>query len=136
MKVVSHAMTRSLATAKDNEVYVVLADLLTCAPHLDQILPAVKLALAKHHRVAFVCPSSTFVRPSNEIIVPESDSIDDMLRATEQTRTRDFAEQLGRSLGRLGVPVAFSGEKSAIQMIIDEIEVSRDGRRMPQGARA
>ena len=136
MKVISQAMTRSLATAKDNEVYVVLADLLTCAPHLDQILPAVKLALAKHHRVAFVCPSSTFVRPSNEIIVPESDSIDDMLRATEQTRTRDFAEQLGRSLGRLGVPVAFSGEKSAIQMIIDEIEVSRDGRRMPQGVRA
>ncbi|MCA9132411.1 MAG: DUF58 domain-containing protein, partial [Planctomycetales bacterium] len=54
------AIGRAMAHARDNEVLVILADLQSCAANLQQWVPVVKLALAKHHRVAFVCPTTTF----------------------------------------------------------------------------
>ena len=75
MHILSEAMAKAIAHARDNEVFVVLADLLSCAPNLNQLLRVVKLALAKHHRVAFVCPTTTFLRPEPEIVVPKSGSV-------------------------------------------------------------
>lgn len=135
MQYLGDAMGKAIAHARDNEVFVVLADLLSCAPNLSQLLRVVKLALAKHHRVAFVCPTTTFLRPGTEIIEPKSVSIHDLMLAAEQARVRDLALQMKRELVRLGVGVSFSGEQSAIQMIIAEMGLARDGRTLVQGGR-
>ncbi len=132
----SDAMARAIAHARDNEVFVVLADLMSCGPNLPQFLRVVKLALAKHHRVAFVCPTTTFLRPSAEIVEPKSTSMPDLLLAAERGRVRDIALQMKRDLMRLGVSVAFAGERSAIQMIIAEMDLARDGRTLKQGGRS
>ena len=55
--------------------------------------------------------------------------------AAEQARVRDLALQMKRDLVRLGVAVSFSGEQNAIQMIIAEMGLARDGRTLAQGAR-
>ena len=136
MQLLGDAMSKAIAHARDNEVFVVLADLLSCAPNLPQLLKVVKLALAKHHRVAFVCPTTTFLRPDASIVEPKSTSMPDLLLAAEQARVRDIALQMKRELRRLGVSVAFAGEPTAIQMIIAEMDLARDGRTLLQGARS
>ena len=136
MQILGEAMGKAIAHARDNEVFVVIADLLSCAPNLNQLLRVVKLALAKHHRVAFVCPTTTFLRPGSEIVEPKSGSIHDLMLAAEQARVRDLALQMKRDLVRSGVAVSFAGERNAIQMIIAEMGLARDGRTLVQGGRS
>ena len=122
--------------ARDNEVFVVMSDLLNCAGVLESLLPAVKLAIAKHHRVSFVCPTSTFRRPSR--IVPADFSghwsTDDLLLVAEQARLQIQAEQLQRELHRCGASLSLSGEKNAIRLIMAELEAAKTGRSKFQGA--
>jgi uncharacterized protein (DUF58 family) len=136
MRLLSEAMSKAIAHAQDNEVFVVLADPLSCAPNFIHLQRVVKLALAKHHRVAFICPTSTFARPSVGVIRPESPNITDLLVAAERVRVRDVALHLKRELVRLGVAVTFSGEQSAIRLVLAEMELARDGRSQRRGVRA
>ncbi len=99
------------------------------------VAEVIKLALAKHHRVAFVCPTTTFARPDAAVVEPKSNDLNDLLLAAERARVRDIALLMKRELSRLGVQVAFAGEKSAIQMILAEMDLARDGRTQVQGAR-
>ena len=122
--------------ARDNEVFVVLSDLLNCVGILEFLLPAVKLAIAKHHRVSFVCPTTTFRRPSPTVAADFSGnwSTDDLLFVAEQARLQIQAEQLKRELHRCGASLSLSGEKNAIRLIMAELEAAKTGRSRFQGA--
>ncbi|MFO0923032.1 MAG: hypothetical protein U0905_11165 [Pirellulales bacterium] len=125
---IGDAIAKATYHAHDNEIFVVLADLIDTSTHIHHLLRYVKLALAKHHRVAFVCPTSIFARPKETQVIPRSTSLQDLLVASEQSRLRDLTKQLQRELTRLGVSVAFAGEESAIQMILSEMQLARSGR--------
>lgn len=125
---IGEAIAKATYHAHDNEIFVVLADLIDTSTHIHHLLRYVKLALAKHHRVAFVCPTSIFARPKETQVIPRSTSLQDLLVASEQSRLRDLTKQLQRELTRLGVSVAFAGEESAIQMILSEMQLARSGR--------
>ncbi len=127
MLLVSESLNRAIAHARDNEMFVILADVMNSAPHLSAAVRSIKLAIAKHHRVCFVCPSTTFERPSLDAIIPDSTRVSDLLLAAEQTRCREFAQQLNRDLTRIGATVSFSGEHDAIQTVMSEIEAIRHG---------
>ena len=122
--------------ARDNEVFVVMSDLLNCVGILEFLLPAVKLAIAKHHRVSFVCPTSTFRRPSRIVAADFAGnwSTDDLLFVAEQARLQIQAEQLQRELHRCGASLSLSGEKNAIRLIMSELEAAKTGRSKFQGA--
>lgn len=136
MELLSQALTTAVLQARDNEVFVVLADLIECAPSVSHLLPAVKMVLARHHRIAFVCPTPTFKRPTPASIEPPSSAAEDLLLAAEQTRTRDLSARLQRDLRRLGATVAFAGEANAIQLVLAEMQIARSGRAgMRGGAR-
>lgn len=135
MEVISQAMLKAIAHAHDNEVFVVLADLLSCAPNLAPLARAAKLAIAKHHRVAIICPTTTFLRPKPDIVLPRSESLDDLLLAAETTRVRDLAMDMKRELVRLGASVSFTGEEGAIRMVIAEMDRALDGRVSRSGVR-
>jgi hypothetical protein len=135
MELLSEALTKAVLHAKDNEVFVVLADLLECAPGISHLLPAVKMVLARHHRIAFVCPTPTFKRPTLNSTEISSTSADDLLFVAEQTRTRDLAVRLQRELRRVGAATAFAGEQNAIQLVLSEMEIARTGRMSPAGGR-
>ena len=136
MEAISRAMLRSIMHAHDNEVFVIMADLLSAAPNFESLARTVKLAIAKHHRVAFVCPTSTFLRPKLEPIVPHSHNVADLLLAAERTRVRDCSLHLKRELTQLGAPVSFSGEQNAVRMVLAEIDTARNGRRQQAGIRS
>ena len=127
MEMLSKALTTSVAMARDNEVYVILANLLECATSIDTLVPAVRMALARHHRVVVVCPSPTFRRPPKH--TPLSDvSVEGMLEQAEDIRTRELSQRLRRSLARIGATVSVSGEQQAIRMVLAETELARSGR--------
>lgn len=136
MEGISRAILRSIMHAHDNEVFVILADLLSAAPNLEALARTVKLAVAKHHRVAFVCPTTTFVRPKVEPVLPSSESISDLLQAAERTRVRDCSMYLKRELAQLGASVSFSGEQNAVRMVLAEVDTARSGRSRVQGLRS
>lgn len=135
MEGISRAMLRSIMHAHDNEVFVILADVLSAAPNFSALARTVKLAIAKHHRVAFVCPTTTFLRPKAEPILPASESVADLLQAAERTRVRDCSLELKRDLTKLGASVSFSGEQNAVRMVLAEVDTARSGRSRVQGIR-
>ncbi len=131
----AEALVKGVTHARDNEVFVILADLLDCAPGISGLLPAVKMALGRHHRVAFVCPSPTFRRPTITSTEPATDSVEDLVAAAEQIKMRELATGLQRELRRLGAAVTCSGEKEAIHMVLSEMEIARTGRMSSAGVR-
>lgn len=135
MEILSSALARAVSQARDNEVFVVFADLLECVPSLSHLMPAVRMALARHHRVAFVCPSPTFLRPTAESTAIRSLSAEDLLLAAEQTRTRELAARLQYELRRTGATVSISGESSAIHLVLSEMAIARTGRMAAGGVR-
>src|SRR5262249_28115802 len=56
VEVLTKAFLRAVARGRDNELFVILADLLELGDHLGKIMAAVKVALARHHQVMIVCP--------------------------------------------------------------------------------
>ena len=135
MEILSKALSQAVVRARDNEVFVILADLLECVPSLSHLMPAIKMALARHHRVAIVCPSPTFLRPTAESTEIRSLTAEDLLLAAEQTRTRDLAARLQYELRRTGAAVAISGEANAIQLVLSQMSIARTGRVAAGGMR-
>ena len=135
MDILSAALARAVSQARDNEVFVILADLLECVPSLSHLMPAVKMALARHHRVVFVCPSPTFLRPTAESTAIRSLSAEDLLLAAEQIRMRELAARLQFELRRIGAAVSISGESSAIHLVLSQMSLARTGRMAAGGVR-
>ncbi len=128
LQMLSDAIASSVSHARDNEVFVIMTDLADCVASISHFLPAVKMARARHHRVAVVCPSPTFRRPVPVSTEPQSDRAGDLLAAAEQIRVRDLLVRLKQELGRLGVSVVVSGEQNAIRQIMAQMDIARSGR--------
>ena len=135
MQQLSDAIVHAVGRAKDNEVFVIVADLIDCVPAISHLIPAVRMARARHHRVAVVCPSPTFLRPTSESAVPESDRVEDLLLAAEQIRIRNLSARLQRELGQLGATVAVSGQQNSVRLVLAQMELARTGRFSSGGAR-
>lgn len=130
MTQLSKCILTAVGHARDNEVFVVMSDLLNCVSILEFLLPAVKLAIAKHHRVSFICPTSTFERLSRSVSSDVSGnwSTRDLLFVAEQARQQIQMEQLQRELHRCGASLSLSGEKNAIRLIMAELDAAKSGR--------
>src|SRR5207244_483877 len=56
VEVLARALLRAVGRGRDNELFVLLADLLELTEQLGPLLRAVKVALARHHLVIVICP--------------------------------------------------------------------------------
>ncbi|MGL4460831.1 MAG: DUF58 domain-containing protein [Planctomycetia bacterium] len=56
LEVAGRALLRAVAHGKDNEMFVVVADLLELPDHWEPLLKAIKVALARRHKVVVVAP--------------------------------------------------------------------------------
>jgi len=54
--VLADALIRSVSTARDNELYVILADLVELSGHMEKFLAAVRAARARHHQILVLLP--------------------------------------------------------------------------------
>jgi hypothetical protein len=56
VEVLARGLLRAVSRGRDNELFVILADLLELSDELEPLLRAVKVALARHHQVMVICP--------------------------------------------------------------------------------
>ncbi len=56
VSVLADALLRAVGKGRDNELFVLLADLLELDDGLDPLLRAVRVALGRHHQVVLICP--------------------------------------------------------------------------------
>jgi uncharacterized protein (DUF58 family) len=130
----SKCIATAVSQAHDNEVFVICIELLHNACPIEDLLTAIKLARARHHRVAVICPSPTFRRPPKSLHAKEVQDAAGLRMAAEHLQLRERASHLKRMFARLKVPMTISGETSAIPLILSEIAVARTGRLATHGA--
>ncbi len=129
------AIQSAISRARDNEVFVVITELTGMQFHRSDFFEALKIAKAKHHRVAVVIPSPTFVRPKPFTLEGRILNASDLRQEAEHLRLHEWMAPLKRNLAKLGIPVAISGEAKTMRLVLSEIEIARDGRVGAAGAR-
>src|SRR5262249_32471934 len=56
VEVLARGLLRAVGRGRDNELFVILADLLELSDELEPLLQTIKVALARHHQVMVICP--------------------------------------------------------------------------------
>lgn len=135
VQMISEALHRLTARARDNEVFVILADLLEVSHGFSELLPAIRMARSRHHKVIAVCPTPRFQRPDEDSRIPRTTSAEDLLLAAEQIHLSEVQYDLHRELRSAGVITSLSGEPQAIRLIASEMELTRGGRTRAAGGR-
>lgn len=136
VNVLSTALLRAAGRGHDNELFVLLADLLELTEQLDPLLRAVKIALARHHRVMIVCPwppGLPLPRRSDRAaedgavtaVVVEANaktSLRDRLRQHTINRFHGSFHRLRCIFARVGVPVLCADAEDPAQLILDRLD--------------
>ncbi|HEX9326515.1 MAG TPA: DUF58 domain-containing protein, partial [Reyranella sp.] len=141
VEVLAGALLRAVGKGRDNELFVLLADLLELDEHLAPLLAAVKVAVARHHRVMVVCPwppgiplprsadrgSRIEDRGSKDasvrfsILDPRS-SMEEVVRRATVVRFHRAYYRVRRIFARLGVPVLCARAEDSVGLILDRLE--------------
>lgn len=127
------ALTASVARAKDNELYVLLADLLDIDADREPLLKAVRAARARHHEVQVVCPWPPGVplpderqSPLPPLLAP---NLQELLSRVWTSRPHHALSELRREFGRVGVPVIAAPNDRTIPQILERMQRLRPGAR-------
>lgn len=121
----ARAVLDGVTRGKDNELFVLLADLLDLGPDLAPLLRAVQVARARHHQLLVVCPwpfgvplpgSST---PTTQSGVP---GLQELLNRAWIERLYPAFFELRRAFGRLGVPVLAASDDDAVPQVLQRLE--------------
>jgi len=112
VEVLAGALRHAVGRGRDNELFVLLADLLEIPDRLDPLLAAVKMALARHHAVLVVCPWPPGVPPPSRS-AREADKTQRLCRAYDDVR---------HTFARLGVPVTCARHDESVPLILNRLE--------------
>jgi uncharacterized protein (DUF58 family) len=128
VEVLSAAMLRAVRRGRDNELFVLLADLFELTDGMEPLRRAVRVALGRHHRVVLVCPWSP------DIPLPDSEEVEAVFPLTDpMTRARRSLirryhrayQETRREFGKLAVPVVIARQREPVQLILDRMEQLR-----------
>lgn len=120
-------LRRSASKGRDNELFVILAELTDTEYDLTPLTEAIKFAKARHHRVAVLMawpPGMT--GPDSSV----ASSINrNLVRYLAERRHQQRAyKQLRLELGKLGVPMAAATQDAATVLVMNQLEIIRTGR--------
>jgi uncharacterized protein (DUF58 family) len=136
IQVLARMLTRAVGKGHDNELYVLLVDLLELSDSLGVLLRAVKVALARHHRVMVICPWPPGMAlpgkdgPAEDDIVVDvqKSAEEDLLSVLTQTTTRRYQQafqQLRWTFGRLKVPVICAQPTESPRLVLERLDLLR-----------
>jgi uncharacterized protein (DUF58 family) len=140
LDVLADALLAAVTRGKDNELFVLVADLLEAGPDLARLERAVCVARAKHHQVLVICPwprgvplpprdqraddqrADGATRPaSHRLPEPTWDREDIVLRASTLRLHQAYA-QLRRTFARLGIPVLCAADDDTVDVVLYRIQ--------------
>lgn len=128
VEVLSAALLRAVRRGRDNELFVLLADLFELTDRMEPLRRAVRVALGRHHRVVLVCPWSPDIPlPDAEEVEPATPMADVMMEARRSLirRYHRAFQETRREFGRLAVPVVIARQREPVQLILDRMEQLR-----------
>ena len=155
--VLARALVQAAAHGRDNELFVLLADLLELDGNLDPLLQAVRVALGRHHQVMVVCPWPQGVPLPEEGGNDETRSLTLPARQEERPRVRLLPlrrrayeekwrglitgltvkhlhaaySRIRRTFARLGVQMICAANEESVSLVLNRLERIRQmgGRR-------
>jgi uncharacterized protein (DUF58 family) len=149
VEVLAKDLLRAVGRGRDNELFVLLADLLELTDELGPLLRAVKVALARHHQVMVICPWPVGIPPPASPIAKRGNGepgkrrkrdfgladspsrryagshfAPTSLRLQEITTARFHRafRQIQRTFARLGVPVVCAQDRDPVRLILARLE--------------
>ena len=134
--VLAKVLTAAVARGRDNELFVLLVDLLELDEHLDPLLRAVRVALARHHQVLLLCPWPEDVpapgQPTaSQVVWGTSLTVRDvpaLVRSLTEERLRSAYERIRRVFVGLGVPVVCAVGHEPVSVVLERMERLRSSR--------
>lgn len=124
VKVLAKGILDAAAHGRDNELYVVLADLLDQGEGLTPLLQAVRVALGRHHQVVVIQPWPRGVPMPGEDArrLPRRDTILGALTGLLQLRLHEAFAKVRHELAKLGVPVVCAASDEPVALVLDRME--------------
>jgi uncharacterized protein (DUF58 family) len=130
LRVLARALTWAAGHGRDNELFVLMADLLELEGQLQPLLEAVRVAVARHHHVVVVVPwpaGLALPAQTDPTRVPRKDTLQGVMTALTTARFHDAYARLRRTFARLGVPVVCAEAQESARLILERIERLRGG---------
>ncbi|MGL4553933.1 MAG: DUF58 domain-containing protein [Gemmataceae bacterium] len=130
--VLGKAVVDAAGRGRDNELYVVLADLLDLGDDLAPLLQAARVARARHHQMVIVQPWPRGLPvPDESRREAKRESVLGLLTGLLQRRMHESFFALRREFARLGVPVVCAEADEAVGLVLERMERLRSvgGRR-------
>lgn len=136
VEVLAKALLQAVQRGRDNELFVLLADLLELDHHLEPLLAAVRVAVGRHHQVLVVCPwphGVSLPGIADDRRTPREDTLPGLILALSHARLHAAFGRVRRAFARLGVQVACAASHESVPLVLDRIERLRSARRIPGG---
>lgn len=136
LPILASALNYGISRGRDNELFVLLADLIDLAEQLDPVLQSVRVAIGRHHQVLIIIPWQEDMPPpptdpadEYSLKIPRAELISDRgLAALDRELERDQIERyhknfatVRREFGRLGVTVVRAGHDETVQLVLDRM---------------
>lgn len=126
------SIQQAVQIARDNEVFVIIADLLSSHRDLSGLLQSVKLARARHHRVLVVAQSPSFEPIGRlsleELDHPEKKSAEDWCKLASRIQIEERWKEVKSQFSQIGVPFSMTSDEGSIPLVLKEVELARSGR--------
>jgi uncharacterized protein (DUF58 family) len=123
--VLARVLLQGVAKGRDNELFVLLADLLELADEIGPLLAATRVALARHHRVLVVCPWPSGIAPPSARLdledIPDTSDPEAALLGATALRLHRAYEMLRRAFTALGVPVLCAASGDTVTTILERL---------------
>jgi uncharacterized protein (DUF58 family) len=126
VQVLASALLRSVSRGRDNELFVLLADLLEVGDRLEPLLRAVRVALARHHQIVVICPwPKALPPPRDEPMAARLAAGADVRAVLDRTAAARFHRayhKLRRTFARLGVTVVSARSEEPVPLILERMD--------------
>jgi len=140
--VLARAITQATSRARDNELFVIMADMFELRTHLDPLIRSLRVARARHHQVVVICPWMPGIPIADEELT--SDQRADLFRKaalaagfrgleaqlfrqTAELHHRSFAE-IRHEFGRGGVLIVRAQQHESVRLILNRMDRLRGTR--------
>jgi uncharacterized protein (DUF58 family) len=131
--VLARALLRAVARGRDNELFVLMADLLELDGRWEPLLQAVRVALGRHHQVLVVCPWPAGLPLPGAGPAPQHPpdlghrpaagrALDALLSRVNAERFHAAYARLRQAFARLGVRVVCAGAEESASLILNRLE--------------
>jgi hypothetical protein len=129
--VLAAALTRAVSRARDNELYVILADLVPYAERIEPLIAASRMAQSRHHQVLVLVPwpadmptelTRTTARRSGR------PTLETVVRSALVRQHHKLYAQLKSALAKAGVRVIRISDSDPVPLVLDRLDRLRGTR--------